>query len=288
MPRHYKRDPRSKVHRLVDEDTVKKALDAVSRGMTVRKAGQLFKISKSALHRYVKKNSGHQGEINFKKKGGQTVLSKTTEDEVIRCLVKCGEWGYPLSAFDLRCFVKYYLDRDGTVVKRFTNNLPGRDWAVSFMTRHKEKLSQRTCQNIKRSRASVSQTTVNSYFDELEKSVNGISSDAIINYDETALSDDPGRRKLIFKRGCKYPERIMNQTKSNMSVMFSATASGKLLPPYVIYKSTHLYDLWCEGGPTGTFYNRTKSGWMDGSTFLDWFQRVVIPYSRRIEGKKLL
>ncbi|XP_039275899.1 uncharacterized protein LOC120349576 [Nilaparvata lugens] len=70
--------------------------------------------------------------------------------------------------------------------------------------------------------------------------------------------------------------------------MFAATAAGKLLPPYVIYKSKHLYDLWCEGGPAEALYNRTKSGWIDGNTFLDWFQRVVVPYCRRIDGKKVI
>ncbi|KAG8337476.1 hypothetical protein J6590_108274 [Homalodisca vitripennis] len=144
------------------------------------------------------------------------------------------------------------------------------------------------CQNIKRSRAKLSPKVINDYFDELKDTVTDVPPDMIINYDETALSDDPGRRKLIFKRGCKYPERVVNKSKSNVSVMFAATASGKMLAPYIIYKATNLYDLWCQGGPPGCFYNRTKSGWIDGNTFLDWFQRVVIPYCRRSNGKKVV
>jgi len=56
----------------------------------------------------------------------------------------------------------------------------------------------------------------------------------------------------------------MNFTKSVTSVMFAPAADGTLLPPYIIYKSMHLYNKWTEGGPRGARYNRTPSGWMDG------------------------
>lgn len=129
--------------------------------------------------------------------------------------------------------------------------------------------------------------TIN-FFVENELTLGGIPDHLKINYDESAWADDPGRKKLIFKRGCKYPERVINQTKSSVSVMFAATASGVLLPPYVIYKATNLYDAWTLGGPSGCLFNRTKSGWMDASIFADWFKSVIIPYCRRFEGSKLL
>lgn len=49
-------------------------------------------------------------------------------------------------------------------------------------------------------------------------------------------TDDPGGRKVISKRGCKYPERVMNNSNASTSVIFAAAAAadGKLLPPYVV------------------------------------------------------
>jgi hypothetical protein len=79
----------------------------------------------------------------------------------------------------------------------------------------------------------------------------------------------------------------MNQSKSATSVMFAASADGKLLPPYVIYKSAHLYDTWTKGGPPGTRYNRSPSGWIDGQLFLEWYTKIIIPHCRRLNGKKL-
>ena len=85
----------------------------------------------------------------------------------------------------------------------------------------------------------------------------------VINFDETNLSDDPGQKKCVYRRGCKYPERSMNSTKASTSIMFAGTASGKLLDPYVVYKSEHLHDRWIEGGSPGVRYNRSRSGWFD-------------------------
>lgn len=39
----------------------------------------------------------------------------------------------------------------------------------------------------------------------------------------------------------------MNYSKSATSVMVCGSADGVLLPPYVIYKSLHLYDTWKNG-----------------------------------------
>ena len=95
-------------------------------------------------------------------------------------------------------------------------------------------------------------------------------------------------KKVIVRRGCRYPERIMNSTKSSVSLMFACTASGKMLPPYVVYKAKHLYDSWTEGGPSNTRYNRTDSGWFDSTTFEDCFFKVILPYARSQEGKKAI
>lgn len=89
------------------------------------------------------------------------------------------------------------MDRQGIVEKRFKGNFPGVDWAKNFLERHKNVLSERLCQNTKRARASVDPEVINSYFDELETSLNGVEKDAIVNYDETNMTDDPSRKKVI-------------------------------------------------------------------------------------------
>ncbi|CAB4023918.1 PREDICTED: uncharacterized protein LOC106141545 [Paramuricea clavata] len=173
-------------------------------------------------------------------------------------------------------------------VTRFKNNLPGEDWARSFIKRHAKQIRPRVCQNIKTSRSEINKGEFVKYFDNLKDVVKEVPADKILNYDETNLADDPGQEKLIFKRGKKYPERVMNYTKGNISIMFCGTASGELLPVYVVYKNVHMWTTWTTGGPKYARYNRSKSGWFEAISFNDWFRTVVLPWARKKEGKKVV
>lgn len=55
-------------------------------------------------------------------------------------------------------------------------------------------------QNIKRSRAAVCPEIIESYFNELEISLQGVPSANVVNYDETNLTVDPGRKRALVKR----------------------------------------------------------------------------------------
>ena len=46
-----------------------------------------------------------------------------------------------------------------------------------------------------------------------------------------------------------------------------------MLPPMVVYKNKQcaVYTTWMEGGPLGTVYAATPSGWFNRTTFDQWF-----------------
>jgi hypothetical protein len=97
-----------------------------------------------------------------------------------------------------------------------------------------------------------------------------------------------GAQKAIFRRGCKYAEQVGDHSKTAISVMFCGSATGQLLPPYVVYKGSNVYDSWCAGGPKGAVYTSSPSGWFDMFIFGDWFKKIFLPAVRRLPGKKLL
>ena len=109
----------------------------------------------------------------------------------------------------------------------------------------------------------------------------------LFNYDETNLSDNPGVKKCIFKRGPKYAERIKNNTKASISIMYCGSATGDLLPCYVVHKLEHLWSTWTEGAPPGTRFNRTRSGWFDACCFSNWFESLFLPHAKKPSGRKL-
>lgn len=198
------------------------------------------------------------------------------------------EWGVPLDQMELRMIIKHYLDRMKRKVPGFRDNFPGVDFVKSFLVRQADQLKERLADNIRKGRANISRSIANSFFDNISVELPGVPPSNLFNYDETNVSDDPGRKKVIAKRSCKRTERVINHSKSCISVMFCGSASGDILPPYTVYKADHLYDTWKIGGPAKSRYNRSPSGWFDLTTFEDWFETLFLPHVRRLPGKKVL
>ncbi|KAB0804446.1 hypothetical protein PPYR_01416 [Photinus pyralis] len=273
-------------YRDYDDQSVEGALQRViDDGWSLRKAAKEFKIPYGTL------NNRYHGR-HIKCNGGQTIFNLVEERSILKCAGVCGEWGFPLNLSDLRHMAKNLLDMQGRSVRQFNNNLPGVDWVHSLLTRHKKDITQRLAANIKRARAD--------YFNNLENTLKNVPACNVYNYDETNLVDDPGRKKLLYRRGVKYPERVCNYTKSATTIMMCGSASGVLLPPYIIYRSEKMWNQWTENGPksspccserccaSGSRYNRTSHGWMDAETFTDWFKSAFLPHAERLEGRKVL
>lgn len=202
--------------------------------------------------------------------GRGRVFSDEEELSLEQHVIKMSDYGFPVVELDFRYAVKCYLDKKGVNIDRFRENLPGYEWTKSFLKRHNN-LTSRVSTNIKKVRAELSANDIENYIGNLQPVVKDIPPTHIFNYDETNLSDDPGNKKVICKRGSKYVENICNHSKSAVSLMFSGSAAGTLLPVYVVYKAENMWSTWTENGPEGTRYNRTKSGW----SRCNLFQRLV-------------
>ena len=110
----------------------------------------------------------------------------------------------------------------------------------------------------------------------------------ICNLDETNLTDDPGKRRVICRRGIKYPDKVCNFSKSSTSLMMCGSAAGELLPPFVLYKATKIWKTWTEGGPKYCRFQSTKSGWFDSLAFNNWFESLMLPKLKKLFDKKVL
>ncbi len=70
--------------------------------------------------------------------------------------------------------------------------------------------------------------------------------------------------------------------------MFAGSASGVLLPPYIVYKAKDVYETWKENGLQGAVYDATPTGWFNMPIFEKWFFSIAVPYFRRLDGPKVL
>ncbi|KAF2885950.1 hypothetical protein ILUMI_20223, partial [Ignelater luminosus] len=196
--------------------------------MSLRKAAEQYGVKKDTINRKMRKK--HMGKV-----GRPSVFNEETET-IVRCIAMCADWGFPLTILDIRLIVKSYMDQNGYTEPRFKKNLPGYEWVKAFISKHKDTLIHRFCQNFSRSRARVDSEMINKYFDEVELTLNRVEPHLIINYDKTNFTDDPKKTKVIVRR------------------------DGFILPAYIVYKAEHLYSTWTTGGPKGTVYNRTPNG----------------------------
>lgn len=273
------------------------ALIEISEGrMSFQSASNTFKIPVGTLYNRYK--GKHDKPI-----GRMPTLKMEEEAVLVRCITICGEWGYPISLYDIRMIVRDYLISEGVNIPAFRDGVtPGADWASAFLQRNRSTISNRNTRNINQSRASINEASINLFFDEVEKSLKDTPPENIFNMDETAVVDDSSqaKRKLLYRRGTKYPTKVENFSKTNTTLVMCGSATGVLLPPYIIYKSEYLYDQWVKDGPkgkpcceevccrSGSHYNRSISGWIDTVQFADWFFTTFIPHADHLQGKVVI
>ncbi|KAJ8050139.1 Jerky protein-like-like [Holothuria leucospilota] len=278
MVRSYKRGNGKRKYAQYDEDDVKAAIDAVKDGMSQAEASRRFSIPRGTLQNKIK-------ETHSKKVGRPTVLSQDEESVIVMTLAEVAKWGYPMTHEEIKMTIKMYLDKQGRKEGRFKNNLPGDEFIRSFVLRNQ--LSYRSPGNIKRARAKVGVEELNNFFKNVREVLVDTEPANIFNFDETNITDDPGLKRVLVPRGIGRVERVQEHSKS-ISIMACGSATGLLLPPFVVYKAQNIYENWTKNGPSGSKYAATKNGWFDRNTFERWFFEIFLPTVSSTPGKKVL
>jgi hypothetical protein len=195
--------------------------------MSIRDAALLHNVPCNMLQRYVNKRKSTENPSNdFLHVGHQISLLAHEERVIAQNLAVMADWGCPLTHLEIQMAVRDFLNKSGRKVIRFKNNMPGIDWANNFIIRHKHLLCTRMCQNINKRRAEISTEFVNKFFENISHVLEGVPPTNIINYDETNFTNNPGKSQMIFMRGIKYPDKVMNFSKTSYLVMFAGIAAG--------------------------------------------------------------
>ena len=117
--------------------------------------------------------------------------------------------------------------------------------------------------------------TLNRYYDLLEETLKAndlLDKPACIyNCDEIGLPLSPKSVKVVSKVGSKDPSSITGNTKSQITVLACANATGRAIPPFVIYDRRTLNPELTRNEVPGTLYGLSPKGWIDRSLFNDWF-----------------
>lgn len=76
----------------------------------------------------------------------------------------------------------------------------------------------------------------------------------------SGMSDSISYSKVLVHRQTSHAYRIQGGSggKSYISVMYCGSATGALLLPFIIYKSKHLFQDWCVGGPPNSAFGTSE------------------------------
>ncbi|CAF4517648.1 unnamed protein product [Rotaria magnacalcarata] len=283
MPRTYIRKKTS-TYAITD---LKLALDLIGDGeITVIEASTAYNIPMPTLYSRL---SGSRGGNPC----GNKILSDGEEKFLIHVIHKFQEWQHPLTRSDFISIARTFMIEMNK--KKITEDSLLREWFNGFQKRWFNEIKFVETSKLESVRSlSCTQLVVDRWFDHLNKVLAKLNlfdrPEAIYNVDESAFGDDPGRKQVIIKRDSKYAISSQGGSgKCYTTLLMCTSASGKFLPPYIIFRAQRLFDVWIpRNGYPGSRYNATPSGWSDENTFYDWLCNHFTPAVKMVKKPLLL
>ena len=265
---------------------VKEVLAQLESGKSFRQVSKDHNIPLGTLHR-MKNNSGGR------KVGPPTALTQDEEGLLVTAILTAQKANQPMIREDIKCMVMEFM----SAIQRksqFKDGKPGKKWMRSFLLRHPE-ISLRSPEILEVNRSKqLSKEVLDRFFGEVLLPV--MTKDNLLddpkrlwNIDESGFTGNPKAGKVLAKKGSKTISQLTpNSAKRMTSVLFCASAAGEYLPPLIVYKGKYLQSTHCQGGPPGTLYSTTESGWMETSVFETWITDIFVKHTNHLERPLLL
>ncbi|CAF1610896.1 unnamed protein product, partial [Rotaria magnacalcarata] len=253
MPRKYKKKNSYKKY---SESNFLLAIQYVDAGYSIRESSRRYDVPYSTLNAHV------NHEVSHDRVGRPTIFNKEEEDNLEKAALLLQSWGVPLTIDEFINLSKQYA-LSLNKINLFRTGTSTYDWLYSFLNRHHNLILKKSYP-LEKKRAALTNEQVDKWFQLLNKLIeeNNLPNRPaqIFNADESGMSDNISYSKVIVHRHTSNAYRVQGGTggRSYINVMFCGSATGFLLPPFVIYKSKRLFDEWCVGGPSDTGYDCAK------------------------------
>eukprot|EP00118_Oscarella_pearsei_P022412 m.259355 g.259355 ORF g.259355 m.259355 type:complete len:338 (+) comp40416_c0_seq13:1120-2133(+) len=171
--------------------------------------------------------------------------------------------------------------------------MPGKMWWYRFMKKWKHELSARKPEHLSTKRApACSLENLEEFYKRLCVcyEVNGFTSRSysdfasrLWNCDETGLATACGSKHILARRGAKDVSEVCHASgKGYITTLFCGSAAGEGLAPFILFKAKNINAQWRVGGPPGSLYGCSDSGWMERPHFFDWFKKIFLPQTETL------
>ena len=275
MPRSYVKKREKKKW---NDEQMMEAMEKVQTGeMTCYGAAKRYGIPTQTLRDRVKGKVAKGCKV-----GWPTALTQHEEKEIAETCMLFAEWRFGINKEEVIGVVGDYC----RVAKKkvpFKDGTPGDDWWKGFMARYPDLAKRKPQQHqLVRAKATTEQLVDHWFNDVLGPTLDELDlhdkPQQLFNADESFLPLSGKPDHIICKKGIKSPQMLIGGSgRENITIHCCVSASGQYIPPYVIYTGQKLMFDHTQGGPLGTRYGVSPSGWMTNKTFLDWFSSQFIP-----------
>ena len=224
------------------------------------------------------------------------MLPDYIEEELARFLIEMCQIGYGVTKGEIPGIVKSILDKGNNssneryTSKYFKNNTPSISWVYKFLKRTPS-VCCRIPENLGILRAHVTESTIQQWFKRFEmflKNEHNIdakefltpeNSGRIYNVDESGfpLNGTAGQLKVVALRGAKNVTRIVSESKTQISVLGCADASGILHKPLIIFPGVRPKINF--GSAEASHFNLafSSNGWISSDIFFGWLANIFYP-----------
>ena len=256
----------------------------------VNAASKYYNIPKPSIRRY---RLGLNKISNTEKihRGAPLILPKHVEEELVQHMKDLDGMFFGMTKKELMRLGYQIALSYGVTGLNHEKKMLGKGWYYGFMGRHPE-LCLRSPEATSLGRMKgFNRQAVQAFFDLYSRIIqdNSITADRIFNMDETSHSTVQKCSKVVSLKGKKQVGAVTSTERgTNTTGVYCVSATGRYIPPMLIFKRLRMADSLKEGAPAGTAFACTKSGWIDSDVFVEWLKHFIEDVKPTQENKILL
>ncbi|XP_044594105.1 uncharacterized protein LOC123271763 [Cotesia glomerata] len=256
---------------------LKKALESVKNGRTIRQTAKDFEIPYSTIRSKMKGINPIE-----MKKGPSPVLSAEEETNLVNWILNLGVAEYPRTKESILDSVQLICTKLKKVTP-FTNNRPSKSWYNGFMKRHHDVLSTRTSQKLTKRRVNVNEKSIRLWFEEVgsylkSKNLLNIDPSRVFNLDENCFYLKPKTEEVIVKKSQKNVYNLCNDDKDSLTALITCNAKGEMPPDLIMFKGAKLPAKIAKLLPKSFVADKSENGWMTSASFYDYIVNIFYPW----------
>lgn len=259
------------------DDDLKRALEAIEKGMTVFSSSKKYGVPYQTLRDKVNGKS-----VKSRRHSGlASILTVDIENKLVSWVQTCARQGFAIDKTILLDNVQKIVLANNLKTP-FKDGRPSKKWFYSFMGRHKV-LSQKKAEYINGARGSVTEQAIRRWFSNVIETL-GDHGDVlndpsrVFNMDETAFQLSPKTNLVIGERGRTLYNESSRSNKESITTLFSVNAIGTFAPPLTLYKYARLPKHIVDSAPPYWSIGKTDSGWMTAESFYEYISNVFLPF----------